>query len=112
MFVIGLVIVIIIGSAVPLLWIIFLSVIIYAVYKHLKCQTLGRRLLGITVVNEAGEPVSFWRGAFRETVGKAVSSVFFYLGFIWIAFDKDKQGWHDKMASTFVIQRQPNPARR
>lgn len=112
MFVIGLVIVIIIGSAVPLLWIILLPVIIYAVYKLLKCQTLGRRLFGIAVVNEAGGPVSFWRGAFREIVGKTMSSVFLYVGFIWIGFDKDKQGWHDKISSTFVIQRRPSAARR
>jgi uncharacterized RDD family membrane protein YckC len=25
------------------------------------------------------------------------------LGFIWIAFDKRKQGWHDKLAGTVVI---------
>ncbi|HEX9571297.1 MAG TPA: RDD family protein [Burkholderiales bacterium] len=32
-----------------------------------------------------------------------VSSIFM-LGFIWIAFDKRKQGWHDKLAGTVVIQ--------
>lgn len=26
------------------------------------------------------------------------------LGFIWIAFDKRKQGWHDKLAGTLVVQ--------
>lgn len=26
------------------------------------------------------------------------------LGFLWIAFDKRKQGWHDKLAGTVVIQ--------
>jgi uncharacterized RDD family membrane protein YckC len=32
-----------------------------------------------------------------------VSSIFM-LGFIWIAFDRRKQGWHDKLAGTVVIQ--------
>ena len=32
-----------------------------------------------------------------------VSSIFM-LGFIWIAFDKRKQGWHDKLAGIVVIQ--------
>jgi uncharacterized RDD family membrane protein YckC len=27
-----------------------------------------------------------------------------YLGFLWIAFDRRKQGWHDKIAGTLVIQ--------
>ena len=26
-----------------------------------------------------------------------------FLGFLWIAFDKRKQGWHDKLAGTVVI---------
>ncbi len=30
----------------------------------------------------------------------------FGLGFLWIAFDKDKQGWHDKIAGTVVVRRQ------
>jgi uncharacterized RDD family membrane protein YckC len=25
------------------------------------------------------------------------------LGFLWIAFDKRKQGWHDRLAGTAVI---------
>jgi uncharacterized RDD family membrane protein YckC len=27
------------------------------------------------------------------------------LGVIWVAFDSRKQGWHDKIARTLVIQR-------
>ncbi|HKF94921.1 MAG TPA: RDD family protein, partial [Gammaproteobacteria bacterium] len=26
------------------------------------------------------------------------------LGFLWIAFDKRKQGWHDKLAATVVVR--------
>lgn len=33
-----------------------------------------------------------------------VSIVPIFLGFLWIAFDKRKQGWHDKLAGTVVIQ--------
>ena len=32
-----------------------------------------------------------------------IVSCFFMLGFIWVAFDKRKQGWHDKLAGTVVI---------
>jgi uncharacterized RDD family membrane protein YckC len=27
-----------------------------------------------------------------------------FLGFIWVAFDARKQGWHDKLAGTLVIK--------
>jgi uncharacterized RDD family membrane protein YckC len=26
------------------------------------------------------------------------------LGIIWVAFDKRKQGWHDKLAGTVVVR--------
>lgn len=34
------------------------------------------------------------------------------LGFIWVAFDERKQGWHDKLAGTVVVRkknREPKP---
>ena len=42
------------------------------------------------------------------------SGIPLFLGFVWIAFDPRKQGWHDKLASTVVVrakQRGPEPVR-
>jgi uncharacterized RDD family membrane protein YckC len=33
-----------------------------------------------------------------------VSAIPACLGFLWIAFDKRKQGWHDKLAGTVVVR--------
>ena len=33
-----------------------------------------------------------------------VSIIPLFLGFLWIAFDKRKQGWHDKLAGTVVVR--------
>ncbi|MGH8130614.1 MAG: RDD family protein [Steroidobacteraceae bacterium] len=33
-----------------------------------------------------------------------VSTIPLLLGFIWIAFDERKQGWHDKLAGTVVVR--------
>ena len=33
-----------------------------------------------------------------------VSALPLYLGFLWIALDRRKQGWHDKIARTIVDQ--------
>ena len=41
--------------------------------------------------------------ALRETVGKLVSALILLLGFLWILWDKDRQGWHDKIAGTLVV---------
>jgi uncharacterized RDD family membrane protein YckC len=34
-----------------------------------------------------------------------ISGVALDIGFIWVAFDPRKQGWHDKIASTFVVRK-------
>ncbi|RPH49921.1 MAG: RDD family protein [Desulfobacteraceae bacterium] len=33
-----------------------------------------------------------------------LSAIPFCIGFIWIAFDKKKQSWHDKLAGTVVVR--------
>lgn len=38
-------------------------------------------------------------------LGYFISIFGLMLGFLWIAFDKRKQGWHDKLAGTVVIRK-------
>jgi uncharacterized RDD family membrane protein YckC len=35
--------------------------------------------------------------------GYVVGALFCYVGWLWVAFDADKQGWHDKLATTIVV---------
>jgi uncharacterized RDD family membrane protein YckC len=42
--------------------------------------------------------------AFLRWVGYIISAAGICLGFIWIIFDRKKQGWHDKIAGTVVIR--------
>jgi uncharacterized RDD family membrane protein YckC len=37
-------------------------------------------------------------------LGYFVSLIPLGMGYFWVAFDKRKQGWHDKMAGTIVVQ--------
>jgi uncharacterized RDD family membrane protein YckC len=69
-------------------------------------RTPGKMLLGLQVISADGTPISFGI-SFLRAVGYLVSGALFNLGFIWIAFDKRKQGWHDKIADTVVIIREP-----
>jgi uncharacterized RDD family membrane protein YckC len=39
----------------------------------------------------------------KRYAGYLVSMLPFFLGFAWIAIDRRKQGWHDKIAGTLVI---------
>ena len=40
----------------------------------------------------------------RRTAHSALSAIVMFLGFLWIAWDPDKQGWHDRIAGTVVIR--------
>ena len=89
-----------------LIWIFFTSLYIaYFTYFHgTTGRTPGKMFFGLQVVSADGTPISFGI-AFLRAVGYLVSGIF-YLGFIWAAFDKRKQGWHDKIAGTVVIIRE------
>jgi uncharacterized RDD family membrane protein YckC len=86
----------------------FVIIISYFTYFHgTTGRTPGKMLLGLQVVSAKGAPISFGI-AFLRAVGYLVSNLLFIfpLGFVWAAFDKRKQGWHDKIAGTVVIIRE------
>ena len=75
-----------------------------AIFLFFHGTTPGKRVLNMYVVNESGERAGFWTMLFREWIGKWISAVVFGLGFLSILWDRDRQGWHDKLASTYVTQ--------
>ena len=65
-------------------------------------QSIGQSTVGITVIDGNGARLT--RGkAFVRYLGFLVSGLVFGLGFLWIALDKKRQGWHDKMAGSYVV---------
>jgi uncharacterized RDD family membrane protein YckC len=66
-------------------------------------QTPGKRWMGVRVVRKDGEPLDAATVIIRY-VGYFINSVAFMIGWIWAAFDADKQGWHDKLAGTIVVR--------
>jgi uncharacterized RDD family membrane protein YckC len=77
------------------------AVIVFWIYRS---ATPGKIILGIRIVDAqtGGKPST------GQLVGRYfayyVSTLPLMLGFLWIAFDKRKQGWHDKLAGTVVIE--------
>lgn len=68
-------------------------------------QTLGKMALGIKVISADGSPVS-WGKALLRYLGYIISGLILALGFIWVAFDPQRQGWHDKIAGTYVVPKE------
>ena len=55
------------------------------------------------VMASDGSKVDVVRSLLRY-VGLIISFVVLFLGVIWVAFDRRKQGWHDKIAGTVVVR--------
>lgn len=80
------------------------AVIVFWIYKS---ATPGKMLVGLTIVDaKTGDKPSTSQFVGRY-LGYYVSMIPFFLGIIWVGFDKRKQGWHDKLAGTVVVRDKP-----
>lgn len=78
-----------------------IAVIAFWIYRS---ATPGKMLMDIKIVDA--------KTGNKPSVGQFIGRYFAYylsslpllLGFFWVAFDKRKQGWHDKLAGTVVIK--------
>ena len=74
-----------------------------AVMWKLKGSTIGGIICGLHVVRVDGRPID-WPTAIVRALSCFLSLAVVGLGFIWIAIDHDRQGWHDKIAGTAVVR--------
>jgi len=81
-----------------------LPAIVVIVFWIVKSATPGKILLELSIVDaETGG---------KRSNGQLIGRYFAYyisalplmLGFIWVGFDKRKQGWHDKLTGTVVVR--------
>lgn len=66
--------------------------------------TLGKRLLGMKVTDTDGRRIGFGKANGRYW-SKIFSALILFIGFLMVAFTKQKQGLHDLMAGTLVLKR-------
>ena len=87
-----------------MLWLgLIVSVLYFVGYWAKSGQTIGKSMLGIKIVGMDGSTLS-WGKALLRYIGYLVSGLVLSLGFLWLAFDRKRQGWHDKIAGTIVVQ--------
>lgn len=79
-----------------------------------KQATPGKMVISAKVVDaETGNAMTVGQSIGRY-LAYFVSLIPFGLGYVWVAFDSRKQGWHDKLAGTVVVRprkRGPEPVR-
>lgn len=76
---------------VPLLW-------------FLCSATPGKMAMSSKVVDARTGKKPTFRQCLIRLAGYYLSALPFGLGFLWVALDRKKQGWHDKLAGTVVIR--------
>ncbi len=78
------------------------AIILFWVYRS---TTPGKMIVSAIIVDAEtlGRPSS--GQLIGRYFGYYVSILALGLGFVWIAFDERKQGWHDKLAGTVVVRK-------
>ena len=65
--------------------------------------TPGKVALGVRIVDARDGSAPSTARLVVRLLAYLVSAIPLYLGFLWIGIDRRKQGWHDKIARTIVI---------
>lgn len=82
-----------------------LPAIVVLVFWFARGATPGKMAVSAEIVDADTLGVPTHKQFIIRYLGYFVSSFGLLLGLVWVAFDRRKQGWHDKMASTVVIRR-------
>lgn len=65
--------------------------------------TVGKMLFRLHVTDTSGKKITLWR-AYGRYFSKIVSSITLCAGYVAIGLTKKKQGFHDKIARTYVLK--------
>lgn len=74
-----------------------------AVMWKLRGTTVGGIVCNLRIVRQDGRELD-WATAIVRGLACFLSAIALGLGFLWIAFDGERQGWHDKIAGTVVVR--------
>jgi len=82
---------------------VVIGILYFALLESSKLQaTLGKLALGIRVTGLNGARIGFGR-ALGRYVGKFLSAFIFLIGFMMVGWTRRKQGLHDMLAGTLVL---------
>lgn len=86
-----------------LLWWLYYGVLESSAWQ----ATVGKKAVGLQVVDENSQRLSFGRASGRF-FAKLISSAILCIGFLMVGWTEKKQGLHDLVATTFVTKVAPD----
>ncbi len=79
------------------------AVLYYGLLEGRTGQTIGKRALGVKVLDSrTGVPIGTGR-AIGRYFAKFLSAIPCGLGYFWMLWDPAKQTWHDKIVRSYVV---------
>lgn len=83
------------------LW--MLTVLYFVAMTYNTGSTLGKKLFRLEVISTDGENLNFFEVLYRESIGRYLSGVILWIGYLIISVDSEKRGFHDMLADTRVV---------
>lgn len=90
----------------------FMSGVAYICYATLLessawRSTVGKRLVGIRVVDTDFKQLTM-KAALKRNTSKVLSAIPLMIGFLSALFNEKQRAWHDKIAGSYVIEKNSN----
>lgn len=81
---------------------LFLAAGYFVLFHGMEGKTVGKWLLGLRVVGAHQKPITYSQALVRWF--GTLFCTFIGTGFLWILFNRERRGWHDLLARTWVIR--------
>ena len=82
---------------------VFPTIAVILLWRYYQA-TPGKMIFNATIVDAKTGGKPSLRQLIIRYLGYIISTIPLGLGIFWVAFDKKKQGFHDKLANTVVVQ--------
>ena len=97
------------GNATPLMSLFTFGVVLLAsayfiLFHGMSGQTIGKSVLRLRVIGSEQEQITYGRALLRWIAIIGFGLLSFGVSFLWIIWSRDKRGWHDYLARTWVIR--------
>lgn len=80
------------------------GVVYFILCTYYTGTTLGKKAMNLRVVNgEGSHKLGFLNVVYRETIGRFLSGVILWIGYIMAGIDSEKRALHDMLCDTRVV---------
>ena len=84
--------------------VIFWGLYAWFCYTNLHGNTLGKSVMGVKLINVDGSKPTLGTYLLHFTIGYWINGMVLCLGYLWVAFDANKQTWGQKIFKDYTVR--------